>query len=261
MTIFRSLSLLFALLAMPLMLPAVQWVKSFSSACFMGPEVYEMRRVKEGGSKQNGILYGMRFGCDRVRRLSVYWGCECLWAQGSLTGRVGKDKLKSILTDMNVEVRLGYTLQSKCWRCLSFTPYAGIGYFLEKNDYRSPSPLPIHFKNDFYYVPVGFLSEVFITPRWSVGMNVKVRILLEGRQKVSHDPEHDAWTQHYEEKLQYRVEWPLSYFMNWKCYTMGFSLVPFIEYRHYGRRANFPFDFFDTQLNLYGATLKWLCLF
>lgn len=42
---------------------------------------------------------------------------------------------------------------------------------------------------------------------------------------------------------------------------MAVGLVPFYEYRFYGHRANFPFDFLETKLKLYGATLKLHYLF
>ncbi len=248
-------------LFIPSILPSEQWTKTYSTAPYIGPEIYYMKRLKEGGAEQGGTLYGIRGGYDHVRRYKLYWGLEAFWATGSLQGNVREEKLKSQFTDINVEARVGYTLQSKCWRCASLTPYVGLGYFWEKNNYQDPSPLHIHFKNQFSYVPLGFLSQIFIVPNFSLGLNFKVRYILEGKQHVSHDPKHDHMTQNYDEKLQYRVELPATYFFCWKCHPLGVSLVPFFEYRHYGHRANFPFDFLDTKLKLYGATLKLLYLF
>ncbi len=251
-------------------LPAVQWIKSYSTDPYLGPEIYHIHRVKEGGSKQQGTLYGIRIGYDHLRRYKLYWGMDALWAQGTLKGTRKKetphgeiltDYLKSIFTDINLEGRAGYTFQSKYWRCASFTPYTGLGYFCENNCYKHPSPLQVHFKNRFCYVPFGFLSQIFITPCWSVGLNYKVRYILEATQKVEHDPEFGKLTQHYKEKLQYRIEIPFSYFFCWKDYPFGASLVPFFEYRSYGHRANFPFDFLEVKLKIYGATLKLHYLF
>ena len=246
---------------LPSTLPAHQWVKTYSTAPFIGPEIYYVKRLKEGGAEQTGTLYGVRVGYDHVRRYKLYWGLDVLWATGTLEGGVRDEKLKSQFTDINPEARVGYTFQSKYWRCASFTPYVGLGYFWEKNNYKDPSPLSIHFTNQFSYVPVGFLSQVFILPNLSVGVNFKVRLILEGKLYVSHDPQHDDSTQNYDEKPQYRVEVPTTYFFCWKNHPLGVSLVPFFEYRHYGHRANFPFDFLDTKLKLYGATLKLLYLF
>jgi len=220
-----------------------------------------MKRTKEGGTEQSGVLYGVRIGYDHVRRYKFYWGIDALWARGTLKGHNKDGHLKSQFTDRNIETRLGYTFQNKCWRCASFTPFLGVGYFWENNFYQHPSPLPIHFKNHFSYVPVGFLSQIFITPQMSVGLNFKMRIIWEGEQKVSHDPDHKNMTQHYDEKLQYRLELPCTYFFCWKNHPLGVSLDSFFEYRQYGHRANFPFDFLETTLKLYGATLKFMCLF
>lgn len=245
----------------PSVLSSEHWTKTYSTAPYIGPEIYYMKRLKEGGGKQGGTFYGVRLGYDRVQRYKFYWGVDALWAKGKLEGHVRDEKLKSEFTDTNVEARLGYTFQSKYWRCASFTPYVGLGYFWEENNYQHPSPLTIHFKNKFSYVPFGFLSQIFLWPNLSVGVNFKVRWILEGQQHVSHDPKHEDMTQNYDERFQYRIDVPVTYFFCWKCHPLGISLVPFYEYRHYGHRANFPFDFLDTKLKLYGATLKLLYLF
>ena len=246
-------------------LPASQWIKPYSTDPYLGPEIYHISRLKEGGSKQQGFLYGIRMGYDHVRRYKLYWGMDVLWAQGTLKGsrkretphgEILTDHLKSIFTDINLEGRAGYTFQSKNWRCASFTPYTGLGYFWENNDYKHPSPLQVLFKNRFFYLPVGFLSQIFVTPSLSIGFNFKLRYLLEAVQKVEHDPEYGKLTQHYQEKLQYRIEIPVSYFFCWKDYPLGASIVPFFEYRPYGHRANFPSDFLEVKLKIYGATLK-----
>lgn len=242
-------------------LSAQQWTKSYGLEAYIGPEIYYTQRVKEGGSKQTGTLYGVRIGYDRIQRYKLYWGIDALWARGILEGQTKENHLKSTLTDMNVEARIGYTFQSKNWRCASLTLYSGGGYFWENNFYQHPSPLTVHFKNRFSYIPIGFLSQIFVTPNWSIGANFKVRYLIESEHKVTNDPEHDHLTQHYEDRLQYRVDLPVTYFICWKKHSLAVSLVPFYEYRSYGYRANFPFDFLETKFNFYGATLKFLYLF
>lgn len=248
-------------------LSANSWFKTYGMEAYIGPEIYYAERTKEGGAKQNGTLYGFRLGYDRVKRYKWYWAADLLFATGILegSGRAGehiKFKSKSQLTDVNVEGRFGYTFQSKYWRCASLTPFAGYGYFWEDNFYKHPTPMHIHFKNRFSYIPFGFLSQIFITPKWSVGANVKIRYLLEASQKVSHDPEHEDTVQHYVNKLQYRIEVPLTYFPCLEmCDSLAVSLVPFYECRPYGHLANFPFDFLETKLTLWGATLKLLYLF
>jgi hypothetical protein len=240
---------------------AEQWVKTYALQAYVGPEIYYIQRSKEGGAKQSGTIYGFRLGYDYIRRYKFYGGVDFLWARGTLEGKTQGDRIKSTFTDANIEARVGYTFQSKCWRCASFTPFVGFGYFWEDNFFKHPSPLPIHFKNRFSYVPFGFLSQIFITPNWSIGANFKVRYLIKSEVHASNDPEHEDITQNYDERLQYRAELPITYFVCWKRHSLAVSLVPFYEYRPYGHRPNFPFDFLETKLKLYGATLKFLYLF
>lgn len=237
------------------------WIKSYALDAYVGPEIYYAARTKEGGAKQSGTLYGVRLGGDYIRRNKIYLGLDMLWAQGCLRGKAQDSDIKSILTDTNTEGRVGFTLQTKNYRCVSFTPYTGFGYFWENNCFEDPTPLPIHFKNQFAYIPFGFLSQFFINSNLSLGLNFKVRYLVNGKVKASNDPDHDDSTQNYDEKLQYRVELPADYFFCFQRHSLALSVVPFYEYRPYGHRANFPFDFLETKFNLYGATLKFLYLF
>jgi len=242
-------------------LSAIDPKKTYAVETYIGPEIYYVSREKECGGKQTGTLYGVRLGFDHIRRYKFYWGVDALWATGPLEGSANGERIKSMFTDINLEARLGYTFQSKYWCKASFTPYTGLGYFWENNFFEHPSPLPIHFKNRFSYVPLGFLSQIFIYPNWSLGLNFKLRFLIDSSVEASNDPGHDTTTQNYEEKLQYRVELPITYFSCWKKESLAVSLVPFYEYRPYGYRANYPFDFLETNLNFYGATIKLLYLF
>lgn len=261
MNLLIKLSILLGCLFISSLLSAKQWMQTYALEAYMGPEIYYVHRSKEGGAEQSGTLYGVRLGYDHIHRYKLYWGLDALWAKGTLEGKVEKDRIKSTLTDANVEARLGYTFQSKCWRCASLTPYTGIGYFWEDNFFKHPSPLSIHFKNRFSYIPFGFLSQIFITPNWSIGANFKLRYLLYSEVRASNDPENEDTTQYYDERLQYRAEIPLTYFACWNRNSLAVSFVPFYEYRPYGHRANFPFDFLETKFRLYGATLKFLYLF
>jgi hypothetical protein len=234
----------------------------FRHQAFAGPEIYYIKRTREGGANQNGYLYGARLGYDYIRRYAFYIGFDGLYAQGFLKGCSGEgDRIKSELTDANIEGRIGYTFQSKACHYFSFTPFVGIGYFWEFNDYQHPSPIQAYFKNTFYYVPVGFLSRVFFNPQLSVGLNFKARILVDGKVKVTHDEEAENSTQRYKEDWQYRIDVPLTYYFCWLNQDVAVSLVPFYEYRHYGHRVNFPFDFLDTKFRIYGGTLKLFYLF
>lgn len=228
---------------------------------FAGPEIYYVKRTKEGGVEQHGVVYGIRTGYERIKRYKLYVGIDLLYAKGSLKGKILDAHLKSDFTDINFEERLGYTFAAKCGCRPSFTPFIGYGRIWENNDYVHPSPAHFHFHNDFTYIPVGFLSRFFVMPALSIGLNFKARFILDGKNKVSHDSQFDNTFQSYDEKIQYRVELPFCYQMCFRGHEVGIDLVPFYEYRRYGKRVNFPFDFLDTKFTYYGATLKFAYLF
>lgn len=228
---------------------------------FVGPELYKVKREKEFGSKQEGDLIGCRLGYQRLKRYNIYVGIDFLYASGRLEGRAGPNRLHSVLKDINLEERIGYTLESRCWWHASLTPFVGAGNFWEKNHYQHPSPLKVHFDNSFSYATAGFLASIRPWEQLLVGVNFKVRYLWRGFIKVSHDPDMDDHTIFYEERIQYRVEIPLTYYFVYQWHLVGIDLTPFYELRPYGHRANYPFDFLKTTYKLYGATLKFIYLF
>lgn len=229
---------------------------------FIGPEIYYVKRTREGGAEQTGGLYGVRGGYEYIRRYALYVGLEGLYATGTLNGKSGEgERVKSWLTDANVEGRMGYTFQSKSCYHFSFTPFIGAGYFWENNHYIHPSPLHIHFDNSFWYVPVGFLSSFYVSSQLSLGLNFKARFPMDGYTKTSHDPDESDHQLHYEHKVQYRVELPIAYYACWCNSDWALTLIPFYEYRQYGHKPNYPFDFLETTFKLYGVNLRISYLF
>ncbi len=242
---------------------------------YIGPEIYQVHREKfhrekeEGGAQdrllygsQEGLLYGFRMGYDRIKRYHYYLGADFLYATGELKGYdLLNNTIKSTMTDINLEGRAGYTIEMKCWWQPSLTPFVGGGYFWESNDFQHPSPKKIHFQNKFNYVTGGFLSRLRFLQDWTIGVNFKLRYLISGKIKVTNDPNEEDHNQTYQEKLQYRVELPITNYRTFHCYECALSVVPFYEYRPYGRRENFPQNFFKTTYNIYGATFKFMYLF
>lgn len=229
---------------------------------YIGPEIYHVHRNREGGTKQNGTIYGVRAGYDRIKRYHFYWGFDALYGKGTLDGKSGGGhKLKSTFSDLFAEGRFGYTFQQKCGYRFSLTPFGGFGYMNERNNFKHPSPIPAHFHIRSWYGVAGFLSQASLTNCFDIGINFKARFLYEPKCKVSHDPDSDDSTQLINEKIHYRVELPLTYHYPECCDRFLISLVPFYEFRQYGKRVNYPFDFFDTKLNIYGATLKLIYTF
>lgn len=226
---------------------------------YIGPTVYHVERERKGGTHQCGELGGVRLGYDRIGRNKFYLGFEFLYARGHLGGHGGTGKrIKSTFIDMDIEGRFGYTLQQKCAPRLAFTPFVGGGYAQENNNFRHPSPIPVHFRLHYIYWSAGFLSQISITPRFDAGINFTAKFMIEGKNKATHDPKCDDSVSMIGNRNHYKIEVPLSYHYGNQTFI---SLVPFYEYRLYGHHAGYPFDFLDTKLNLYGITLKWVyCL-
>lgn len=227
----------------------------------IGPEIYYVDRTKKQGAKQKGTLYGFRATIEEVISSKYYWAVDFLWAKGELKGHSDESILKSTMIDQNLEVRFGYTFTCQMFPSVFFTPFLGAGYFSEQNDYKSPSPLKVHFKNTFGYIPLGFLFRYFFNPCLSAGCNFKARYLFQSSNKVSRDPDYGVLFQHYKEEWQYRLELPVSYSFFLGCQPFSLIISPFYEYRSYGYQVNFPFDFIETKFNLYGATFKLVYAF
>lgn len=224
---------------------------------WIAPEFYQLNRHREGGSKQSGPMYGGRIGYDYIKRSNIYLGAQGLIASGHIKGNSNGTNLKSKFTDKMVEGRIGYTFQSKNWCQPYITPFAGFGYFWESNHFEKPRDFRIHFDNQFSYVPVGFLSEIFPWDQFSIGLNFTARVLIHGRIKTSNDPQYQNSRLLYQHKLQYRVELPLSYYFCCMNNPWRITVEPFYEYRHYGSHINHPFDFMDTKFNIYGVNVQF----
>lgn len=219
----------------------------------IGPQWIHLTRKREGGVKQQGNLYGAYFTYDRLKRYGWYLGAEGSYARATLKGDTDEgDVLHSKFKDCWIEGRFGYTFQKKSGRRFALTPYLGLGYAQEQNNFGSSSPLPIHFKSHFYYPLAGLRLSLCLGANFNAALNFRVRWPYDPKCKVTNDPDHDSMEQKMGEKLQYRVELPLTYVF--PCYRpWGISICPFYEYRPYGEHINYPFDYFKTTLTLWGV--------
>jgi len=222
----------------------------------MGPEFYHVHRTREGGTIQDGWICAGRASYDRIKSFGFYWGANALYGIGPLTGHTGKGaEIKSTFKDYQIEARLGYTFQTEAWIQPYLTPYVGIGYRKEYNNFHAPSPLILNFETRYPYAALGFLSGVNITPQISVGLNFKGEVMYEAKCAVTGDPEMDDFVLQVEDDWNYRVELPVIYRF---CPCVGgfeAQVTPFYEFRHYGGRENYPFDFIDTKLMIWGFNL------
>lgn len=227
----------------------------------LAPEFSYVRRVREGGTKQTGGIYGFRASYDRIKPWGFYWGIDGYGAQGTLKGRSGMgDRLKSTFCDTEAEARLGYTCAFNIWGSPLFTPFIGGGYKQEVNKFRSPSPLTLKYKISYGYVVGGLLSSLNLTPCLQLGLNFKIWMPWQVKCKVSDDPDFESQTLKAEDKLGYRLEAPLLFRCCW-TWLDSVGISPFYEFRHYGRRENFPHDFFDTKLHMYGLNIQFVWAF
>jgi hypothetical protein len=226
-----------------------------------GPEVFFLKRNREGGSYQSGTLCGVRASFDRLARCKLYYGLEGSYANGDINGKSGTgSRLRSYFTQSNVEGRFGYTFQSQGEEYISITPYVSTGYYLELNKYRSPTTLKVHFNNRFFYGGLGCILWGCLNEKIYFGLNVTGRWSSDGKVTTSHDPELKSMKLKYMQKVQCRVSLPFSIQFNEAPSCIYLDFVPFFEYRHYGRKRAIPFDFLDTRIRCWGGDImiSWI---
>jgi len=219
----------------------------------IGPEVFYMRRMRDGGTKQIGQMDGISVDYNRLRRYRWYFGASFDYAQGRLKGHNGAQAdLTSTLTNKIWEGRFGYNFQRRGARGYFIAPYGGYGYFDEINAFHEPTT--VRFKNTFNFTTAGFLSGVNLSSVFSMWINFKMRFMLNGTSKITNDPAVGDNTLLMTNEVLALVEVPLIFSPS--CVRMGLEFVaaPFYEYRHFGGREGFPFDYIDTKYNLYGAS-------
>lgn len=231
------------------------WVRG--NMVTLAPEYYYVKRTRKGGTSQTGNAGGIRLSYDYIKRYNFYLGGQFFYGRGTLTGRSGNGaKIKSELTDKQIEGYIGYTFEYKYFPNFSLTPFVGGGYFTETNNFKHPSPLQVKMRMHSRYAAFGFLSSAMLTPYLSAGLNLRIRGLWEARNKIIGDEDFDTINQYVEDKFHYRVELPFVYCCAFLCDHVYLGLMPFYEFRHYGGKENYPFDFFDTKYKIYGADFQ-----
>jgi hypothetical protein len=236
-------------------LPIVACYATFNQIS-AGPEVFYLKRCREGGSSQSGTLCGVRASYDRLARCKWYYGLEGAYANGDINGKSRSgSRLRSYFRQSNIEGRVGYTFQSQGEEYISITPYISAGYYLELNNYKTPSALKVHFKNRFYYGGVGCILWGCLTEKIYFGLNVTGRWSSDGKVTTSHDPELDSVQIKYMQKVQCRVSLPFSFQFSASPCCIYLDFVPFFEYRHYGKKRAIPFDFLDTRIRCWGGNI------
>lgn len=232
---------------------------SFLSAAqtlYVGPEIYHIKRIREGGTRQEGELYGAVFCFERLCRNGLFLDVEARWATGDLKGHTHNHlSIHSRMIELEAQGNLGYTLGLDCLCNLEITPYVGGGAFKGTNKFGNANPIQVKYTDRFYYFSSGILVMAEVLPAIMAGINFQIKWAADGQTKVSDDPDFEPFEMHFDTNPGYYVELPISYQLCGGCSTFSASILPFFEYRHYGKRENFPFDFLDTKYYLYGAKL------
>lgn len=226
------------------------------------PELAYLTRKREGGTRQTGYLGGVRVNYDRIKRYKFYLGLQGCFSSGTIKGHTGThSKIKSRWTDELIEGNVGYTFQYKYFPHFSLTPFIGGGYYRETNKFVSPTPLHLKFITEFPYLSYGFLSSVCFNNCLSIGLNARFKTPWEINCHVKNDPDFDKFKLLVGEKLQYRIELPITYCRPILCNFLELGLIPFYELRAYGGRENHPFDFFETKITLIGFNIQLIWRF
>lgn len=223
----------------------------------LGPQIYQLRRVREGGSKQKGILYGLRGCIERTEPNAFYWGAEVDWAKGELKGTTASgNPLRSNMTETWVEGRAGWTFEGEWLSYFSITPFIGVGYYEAVNHFRPPTVTSVRFTDSFGFYSYGFQSKFWTNDMFSIGFNLKAQNMYEGKDVVSNDPDNPSIAMRIEDQRHWVVEFPLNCYPDPDVFgqAVEVSLTPFYQYRHFGGREGI-FDFIDTKFYVLGARL------
>lgn len=228
-----------------------------------GPEIYHATRTRQGGTKQKGTLLGVAIGYERIQRCRFYYGVDGYLAQGQMNGHNGfDDYITSNLTDTQVEGRFGYTWQLKHGCRALLIPFIGYGYFHENNDFNDPSPLPVTYHDSFQYFLTGFITGATLSTRFDIFTSLKAKYSIDGHSRVTNDPDDlEPITLRMESAWQWRVDFGTVYRLFKNSKRLYLVLAPFYEFRHYGGRISYPYDFKDTKFNIWGGQMLFNCRF
>lgn len=224
---------------------------------YFGPEVYYMKRYRAKGYEQTGRMDGLKAGFDRIKRYGWYIGGEYLYATGTLRGisaplKSGLRKpIKLDVIDQTYEGRVGYTLQKTVCSPF-FTPFIGYGHFEEISRFIPPTTSLLTYRDTFDYVSGGFLSGYKWCDLLSMGLNFKAEFMINTETHVAHVPRRGEVEMTMNPAIQMRVEIPMRLFP--EC-CLSADIVPFYEFRHFGGRDGYPYNYCDTKFNLIGMRL------
>jgi hypothetical protein len=228
----------------------------------IAPEVYWVKRERDKGSHQTGWLGGVRVEYDRIFPCALYWGGYLDWARGPLSGKNGRgDRIKSTLTDYEIEGRVGFTFHEHWIGCFTLTPFAGWGYYRAKSDFKHPTPILVTIKDTYEYAAGGVLFRSYLTNLWMWGIDFIAKYMMDGKSRLEDREERTSETMSVAEEWQYEVNLPILYRQCCKQREVQWGIVPFWRLKQFGGRENYPHDFFKTTYLNWGLRLEGAFVF
>jgi hypothetical protein len=218
-------------------------------------------------SDEFGSVIGGQADYDYIKGDSLYFGASLRYSGGKTTydGGLQGDLFgpASGTTDnrfLNINARLGYTFKLGTEDKILLTPFVGVGYNKWQRDISnvvSPifGPLEGTTFSDYSWttVDVGLKSEYKLSPKFDIGLNLKVLFPSNGRVSIVQSP--------LGNKAQYEIELPLTYHLTESSVdAFDIRLAPYYRSQDIGRSGNevTPVSV-STEPNsttaVYGATL------
>ncbi len=202
----------------------------------------------------HGNLGGLQ-GSYEYRPWNHFYGAAQLtWKEGETKG----DDQKRDLVYVDAQERLGYTaaLNSKRW---FLTLFSGLGYRYLSHKLKQHDESDINFYYNEIYIPVGFLSDYFITHWWSLGLNFTWMPQVYPTVKIA--PLKGARWILKNSLSNIQVEFPWTFFLT-KSQHYALIFKPFYEYWEDGRTTaktsiGVPLGLPGNDYNFWGAELNF----
>jgi hypothetical protein len=257
--------------------------RELPSRFYIGPDFlhrdYNEEEITPGfKSHEFGTLFGLQATYDYVKAKAVYVGVGFRYGGGQTTydGSLQDGTPATSTTDnrfLNIEGRLGYTFQVGREGRFLFSPFVGLGYHNWNRDISDNITITgegsIQGVNtietySWGYVGPGFHAEYKVSPKFDIGLNAKLMVMLGGRIKVEDKFQGETFDQGSGDlgnTLQYEVEVPLTFHLVERPQTgIDLKITPFYRNQNISRGKTFDLDSGDfavepaSTTSVYGVT-------
>jgi hypothetical protein len=208
---------------------------------------YKEEAIEPGfQSEESGNLIGGQADYDYIKGDSVYFGASLRYAGGKTSydgsfgfvlpggGELGPYIGTGDNRFLNINARIGYTFKLGTEDRLLLTPFVGVGYNKWERDTEvaiSPfGPFTSTSFSDYSWttVDLGLKSEYKLSPKFDIGLNLKV--LFPGNGRVS------TVESSLTDRTQYEIELPLTYHLTESSIdAFDIKLTPYYRSQDFGR--------------------------